>query len=136
MTEHIKLKGNRVFLILPDSNYKSERQVGFIKDRTFFTRRTERHLFRKLNAFGINYELLKNGGVYFDKICIEYGFEKLLTTREFFLTNGTFLHFQTHGLDKQVFLPIEKFGLHKAITCDVVNQPTVKKRLPELTLFR
>lgn len=36
------------------------RYLGEIIDDKFYTKRNERHIFRKLNAFGFNYELVKN----------------------------------------------------------------------------
>ncbi|MCX6163627.1 MAG: hypothetical protein NTU73_02000 [Ignavibacteriae bacterium] len=114
--ETITLKPNgRVLLFLPDTNYKSVRQIGYIKDRTFNTvRKPENHRYNKLNAIGLNYKFLSQGGSYFDLISIEYGFETLETSREYFLEFGDFLHFKNNGLDKQLFLSLDRFGMDKA----------------------
>jgi hypothetical protein len=115
--ETILIKPNgRVLLILSDTSYKPIRQIGYIKDRTFNTvRKPENQKFNKLNAIGLNHKFLSKGGSYFDFIKIEYGFEMLKTTREYFIEFGDFLHFKNNGLDKQLFLNIELFGMDKAI---------------------
>lgn len=114
--ETITIKPNgRVILILSDTGYKPVRQIGYIKDRTFNTiRKPENQKFNKLNALGLNYKLLSQGGSYFDFVSIEYGFETLETSREYFLEFGDFLHFKNNGLDKQLFLSLDKFGMVQA----------------------
>lgn len=34
--------------------------LGEVIDDKFYTKRSEKHIFRKLNAFGFNYDLIKN----------------------------------------------------------------------------
>lgn len=127
MQEQIKIKPNgRVYLTLPDKSYKPVRQIGFLKDKTFCTyRNPENMYFKKIGGIGINYKLLSMGGSYFDKMRIEYGFEILETTREYYLEFGEFLHFSKNKLDKQLFLKLELFGM------DQVEQweATAKNRL-------
>ena len=110
------LKGEKaVHLYIPDAKFKKHRYIGYIKNRTFFTFRDKSiHTFNKLNAIGINYKLLKQGSELFDYIVISYGFDLLQTSREFFLNRGFFLHFKSNGLERQLFLKIENFGLDKA----------------------
>lgn len=106
-------KNGRVLLILPEKDFKCVRQIGYIRDRTFCTTKKPEHLYKKLNAFGLCYKLLSEGGVYFDKIKIEYGFKVLETTREFYLAHGEFKHYQNNDLEKQIFLPLEQYGMEK-----------------------
>lgn len=134
--EKITIKPNgRVLLILSDTSYKPVRQIGYIKNRIFNTiRKPESHRYNKLNAIGLNYKLLSQGGSYFDLISIEYGFEKLETSREYFLEFGDFLHFKNNGLDKQLFLPIDEFGMDKVQEWE--NEKNNKNNLPkENSLF-
>lgn len=109
------LKGERgVFLHIPDAKFKKHRYIGFIKNRTFFSRREKHtHTFHKNNSIGISYKLLSEGGKYFDYIVIEYGSDLLQTSREYYLKYGFFLHFQKNGLERQKFLKISDFGLDK-----------------------
>ena len=111
--ETITIKNNgRVYLTLPNKEYKSKRQIGYIRERTFYTfRKPENQFFRKLNAIGLNYKLLSMGGNCFDTIEIEFGYEILKTSRKYFLEFGEFLHFSKNHLDKQLFLRLDLFGL-------------------------
>lgn len=109
-------KGERgIFLHIPDAKFKRHRYIGYIKNRTFFTFRDKSlHTFKKIGAIGINYKLLKQGSELFDYIVISYGFDLLQTSREYYLKFGFFLHFKSNGLERQIFLKIEDFGMDKA----------------------
>lgn len=113
--ETITIKPNgRVYLTLPNKEYKPKRQIGYIRERTFHTfRKPENHFFRKLNAIGLNYKLLSMGGNCFDLIEVEFGFEILKTSRKYFLEHGEFLHFSKNKLDKQIFLKLDLFGMDR-----------------------
>jgi len=128
--EIITIKDNgRVFLLLPGKSYKPVRQIGYIKDRIFNTvRKPENQYFRNLNAIGLNYKLLSQGGAYFDLISIEYGFDRLETSREYFLEFGDFLHFKENNLDKQIFLSLDKFGMDKVKEFDKLKVSELKER--------
>lgn len=122
--EKISVIKGRVFLFLPDKSYKPKRQLGFIKDRTFITyRKPDNHYFIKFNAVGLNYELINRGGYLFDKIKIEFGFNTLETSRKYFLANSKFLHFKRNGLDKQLFLNLNMFGMDKAEAWEKIQKP-------------
>ena len=138
--ETITIKNNgRVYLTLPNKEYKATRQIGYIRERTFHTfRKPENQFFRKLNAIGLNYKLLNQGGSYFDKISIEYGFEILETTREYYLEHGEFLHFSKNKLDKQLFLNLELFGMDKVreweLNISLIKKENLKETAAELEL--
>jgi hypothetical protein len=119
MSEHIHLiptdEGFSVRLELEGKQYKPKRTIGKIQNRTFYTYRNPDNMyFKKLNAVGINYRLLAEGGTHFDYIKINYGLTSLETTRKYFLCKGSFLHFKNNNLDKQIFLNISDFGMDKA----------------------
>jgi len=123
--ETIKIEKNgKVFLNLPDKKFKSKRMIGYIRNRTFCTQRKENHLFREFNAFGLNYKLLNEGGNYFDLIRIEYDFGILETSRKYYLAKGKFKHYQQNHLEKQIFLPLELYGMDKV---DSWEQDQAKK---------
>lgn len=103
-----------LFLFISDAKIKKNRYIGFIKNRTFFTRREKyKHTFNKNNSIGINYKLLREGDKFFDFIVIEYGSDLLQTSREYYLKYGFFLHFKSGGFERQKFLKISDFGLDK-----------------------
>lgn len=74
--------------------------------------RTEKHLFKKLNALGVNLELLK---LYpFRWVMIPYCGRKLWTSRVFLLNKGKVYAFNKRGFEPQVFLPLDNWGREKA----------------------
>ncbi|MBM3712194.1 MAG: hypothetical protein FJW56_01965 [Actinobacteria bacterium] len=78
---------------------------------TFFTNRTEKHLFRKLNALGINHYLLTHSTIPFKNIVINYCGKKLHSTREYFLQKGKTFQFSQKGFELQQFVPIDELNL-------------------------
>lgn len=120
---------DRVYLNLPDAAYKSKRQIGYLKERTFHTfRNPDKHTYKKTNSLGLNYKLLSQCGEYFDFIQIEYGLNTILeTSREYFLKYGEFLHFKNNGLEKQIFLRLELFGMDKVLE-DKKSKPDNKNK--------
>lgn len=125
-------KSGNVTLILPDTKYKPKRNLGTIKDRTFYTIRFDNQLFRASNSFGINYKLLSEYGNYFDSICIEYEGRYYFTSRRYFLHHGHFLHFKDNGLDKQLLLPLEMFGMDKANRFEIEQADRLKAKVRQL----
>lgn len=83
-------------------------------DGTFTTQRNPQHLFRKLNALGINYELLNSTDIPFKWILIDFDGKRLVTSRKYFLEMGKYLKFTAQGFEPQIFLPLSKFGVDKA----------------------
>lgn len=95
-------------------------QLDLSGDGTFTCKRSEKtHLFRKLNAIGINYHLLRSDKVLFKWIVINYinnvgiGI-KLVTSRDYFLKYGKQYQFAKKGYELQTFLELNQFGLDKA----------------------
>ncbi len=124
-SEKIQIEKNgKVFLILPNKKFKSKRMIGYIRNRTFCTLKKENHLFREFNAFGLNYKLLNEGEKHFDNIRIEFDFGILETSRKYYLANGKFKHFQQNHLEKQIFLPLELYGMERVKSWE---QDQVKK---------
>lgn len=78
---------------------------------TFITNRTEKHLFRKLNALGINHFLLSHSSIPFKNIVINYCGKKLQSTREYFLKKGKTFQFSKKGFEVQQFVPIDELNL-------------------------
>lgn len=125
-------KTGKVTLCLPDKEYKPKRNLGTIKDRTFYTIRIEDHLFRASNSFGINYKFLNEYGKYFDSVCFEYYGKYYFTSRAYFLHHGHFLHFKGNGLDKQILLPLEMFGGDKAKRFEIEQADRLKAKFSQL----
>jgi hypothetical protein len=77
----------------------------------------------------MNYKLLNLGGQYFEFISIQYGFSTLETSREYFLKNGSLLHFEKAGYEKQLFLSLDKFGMNKVREFDRKQVEILKDKL-------
>lgn len=75
------------------------------------TKKTEKHLFRKGNALGINLELVQNYG--FQWVVVPFSGRTLSTTREELLERGFVLSFKQSGYEPQVFLPLRLWGKGK-----------------------
>lgn len=81
-------------------------------DGTFITTKKEKHLFKKLGALGLNYQLLTDTLIDFEDIIIYYNDEALKTKRNYFLEKGVVMKFG--GFELQCFLPLAEFGMNKA----------------------
>lgn len=90
-------------------------------DGTFTTQRKPQHLFRKLNALGINQELLTSSDIFFKWILIDYEGKKRVTTRKYFLAKGKALKFSAQNFELQIFLPLSEFGIEKARLFEAKN---------------
>lgn len=143
--ETIEVKPNgKVVLTLPEGkDYKQIRTIGFIRDRTFQTfRKSSNQYFKNLNAIGLNFKLISQGEKYFDWIKIEFDFEIIETSREFFLEFGEFKHFKKNNLDKQLFLNLDLFGLDKVNNWIIekanrqkTKEKSFKKSVIQLAMF-
>lgn len=95
-------------------------EIDFSGDGTFTCNRTKsKHLFRKLNAIGLNYKLLTSDKISFKWIVINYktgsGYsKKLVTSRDYWKTYGQVYQFSKKGFELQSFLSLDKFGIKKA----------------------
>lgn len=89
-------------------------RVDTTGDGTFLSTRKPEHLFKKTNAIGINYALLKDERIPFKWIVIDYQYHKLVTSRNYFLAFGKCFRFQNQGFELQCFLPLQLFDIHKA----------------------
>ncbi len=99
-------------------NLDSEtRYIGTLDEAgegTFFTKRNQKHIFRKTNSLGINLELMQRPDFHFKWVVIEFDGGNLITSREFFLYHGSVYNFQRAGFEKQLLLGIELFGEERA----------------------
>jgi hypothetical protein len=91
------------------------RLIGFIDsvgEGTFLSLRNEKQIFRKSNSLGVNYSLLTDKSISFKWIVLDYCHRNYVSSRDYFLINGTAMQFD--GFDLQVFLPLSEFGIDKA----------------------
>lgn len=108
------LQGDKILLYLVNNDYKKDRVLGKIKEKKWQERieftRWERHFMYKINGWWFNYELLS---MLPEGTRIVVKREKSIFNYELnveeILEKGTFLHFLTNGLEKQIFVPINDF---------------------------
>jgi hypothetical protein len=103
-----------VRLYLPGKKYKPSRVLGKILGGDFHCERRRNHVFRAFGgSIGFNFEFMRD--FEFDKVIVRMSrSESLVTTRRHILRAGKFLHFKRNDLEKQIFLPLDVFGLAKA----------------------
>jgi len=105
--------------ILPNGTVKlslpfGDRYIGKIKGDTYTKRvKPEAHKFNKNNSIGFNFELIDKGNFRFVKV--EFGEQLLHTTRLYILHTGITQTFYKQNFEKQIFLPLDEFGLKKAL---------------------
>jgi hypothetical protein len=75
-------------------------------------KRTETHLFEKLNALGVNRELCERFN--FRWVVVPYCDRKLWTSRLFLLHHGKAFSFGKKGFEPQCFLALHEWGIEKA----------------------
>jgi hypothetical protein len=114
--ELLPTKDSYVFKVKLMLQYES-RFIGELNtsgEGTFTTKRKNSQLFRKLNALGINHELLTNESIPFKWIVIKYEGQRLITSRKYFLAKGKQYQFGKKGFEPLFFLPLDEFGVEKA----------------------
>ena len=79
-------------------------------------KRTEKHLFRKFNALGVNLELLQC--IDFRWIVVPYCGNQLWTSRLYLLERGKVYSFGRKGFEPQCFLPLPEWDYDKAKAYD------------------
>jgi hypothetical protein len=88
-----------------------QRNIGTldITNRTLYvTRQKEKHLFCKMNAYGLNHHILKEAKM-FDVVRLNDESCSWDIPREFILTNGKFLNFSNHGgFELQIFINLHE----------------------------
>ena len=97
------------------SEGRRSRKVGVITKSTKtlkITRKRDKHLFRKLNAYGFNEYVLANGKS-FDKIWLKDDYSEWKIPTSFILENGEYLNFKQQGLELQKFISLEKIEQFK-----------------------
>ena len=95
---------------------KRNRNVGtldFSSRTLWITREREKHLFRKMNAYGLNHYLLKEAKL-FDHVRLKDEKNDWLIPREFILSSGKFLNFNNHGgFELQIFVRLSDIETYK-----------------------
>jgi hypothetical protein len=95
---------------------KRKRNVGTLDFSTrtlWVTRERQKHLFRKMNAYGLNHYLLKEAKL-FDHVRLKDETNDWCIPREYILDKGNFLNFSNHGgFELQIFVRLSDIESYK-----------------------
>jgi hypothetical protein len=87
--------------------------LDIVNRALYITREKSKHLFRKLNAYGMNHYILKEAKL-FDTIILNDETATWDIPREFILNNGKFLNFSNHGgFELQIFINLSDIETFK-----------------------
>jgi len=103
----IYIKDKFVYLYL--SAKLQTRRLGAINLGNFFVTKRPEHIFRKLNAYGFNYELIKSLKPDAKVVVKQIGEGVIKTTAHDILTRGQILNYLRDGFETQIFMPIDYF---------------------------
>ena len=101
-------KENSIYLYLKDKN-ETRKLWAVNSEKAFFVRRYNKHIFRKLDAYGFNYHLMKALCPTTKVIVKQEDWSELHTTVEIILTAWDCKQFSNEGFELQVFLPRNLF---------------------------
>ena len=100
-------KGDKIYLYV--APLKSTRELCKVKDWEIHIKRLNKHIFRKLNAYGFNYNLMRFLPDDTRILLKQEDKSVLRTTPKDIISKWQFLSFWMQGFEKQVFLPIKDF---------------------------
>jgi hypothetical protein len=113
----IKSNDKLIFLTLYLDGEKRGRNIGTVTKSTrtiFMKRKVDKHLFRKMNAWGFNDYVLREQSTFdFVSLSDDKGNHWSKIPVSYILENGTFLNFQKVGFELQRFVSLEQIEQFK-----------------------
>ncbi|QQS37039.1 MAG: hypothetical protein IPM56_03540 [Ignavibacteriales bacterium] len=116
-SKHLQLVPHKNSSHLFDIKLQLEFQTRFIgklditDNGTLILNRRKEHILNKINAFGINYELLSDERIKFKWIKIFCEKDIYISTREYFLIKGKTFQFGNKGYELQNFVPLSELNI-------------------------
>ena len=111
----LKNNGKRIIIYLKLPRLLKVKKIGTIdinKRLLKIRRNREKHLFKKFNAYGLNFYILKNGRT-FDFIKIIDNYETFILPKEFAEQNCKYLQFSKQGFELQGFISLDQLQQFK-----------------------
>lgn len=111
----LKDNGVRIIVSLKLREEKRYRRIGVInmKQKKIEIRRNRaEHLFRKMDAYGLNYKLLADS-TKFDKVCITDEHCRWTIPKQYLIDNGKILNFSQQGFEIQTFIALSDIEIFK-----------------------
>jgi len=108
-------KDGFLYITLHLKGKKAGRNIGRVRlaDRVLeVTRKRDKHLMHKANAYGFNEYVLREAKK-FDKIELTDEYGTYLFSRQLVLDMGRYLHFKEEGFERQMFLSLNIINNHK-----------------------
>jgi len=78
---------------------------------TLMIKRTAKHLFRRTNSLGVNYQMLADERIKYKWIVFDFCGRKYISTREYFLKKGKVFQFPKKGFELQIFVPLTELNI-------------------------
>lgn len=103
----VYVEKNSVYLYLSDK--KQVRQIWIFRNDKIYVKRSEKHLFRKFNAYGFNLALIRNLAEGTEIIVKLDGGGQLRTNAKTILEHGKTVSYLNYWFETQIFLPLDKF---------------------------
>ena len=94
-----------IFLKLTSGETRKIASLNLNNSTLYIKRSPTKHLFRELNAYAFNYELINNEVFCYNKIIFMLASKKYVFSREFVMENGIFQHHKKAGFELQLFVP-------------------------------
>jgi len=104
-----------LYITLHLKGKKAARNIGRVRlaDRVLeVSRKREKHLMLKANAYGFNEYVLREAKK-FDRIELTDEYGTYLFSRQLVLDMGRYLHFKEEGFERQLFLSLNIISNHK-----------------------
>lgn len=117
ISQHLSLTPHKNSSHIFDIKLKLDTQTRFIgtldisDSGTLILKRKKDHIFNKLNAIGINYELLSDTRIKYKWIKIYIENKIYISTREYFLIKGKTFQFGKKGFELQSFVPLDELNI-------------------------
>jgi hypothetical protein len=111
--EHYATHANINLKLTEERRKRNIGTLDFSSRTLYVTRQRDKHLFRKMNAYGFNHYLLKEAKL-FDQVTLKDETHNWCIPREYILDKGNFLNFSNHGgFELQIFVRLSDIEKYK-----------------------
>ena len=111
--DHYPAHANINLKLASESRQRNIGTLDIVARVLYVSRIKTKHLFRKMNAYGMNHYILKEAKL-FDMVVLNDEHSTWNIPREFILSKGNFLNFSNHGgFELQIFISLTDIDTFK-----------------------
>ena len=111
--DHYPAHANIKLKLASESRERNIGTLDIVARVLYVSRIKSKHLFRKMNAYGMNHYILKEAKL-FDMVILNDEHSTWNIPREFILSKGNFLNFSNHGgFELQIFISLTDIDTFK-----------------------